>query len=189
MSNNFHYIHNSDTPIIFGFCGKMYIGIIHYDNDEYGSRIIIKTYLDIDKYFIDVKKFNYVNNYSILDNFLNIRENRRYRRLHRDRELFNDWLREFHTFKGIDEIFIELNAPIFAIIFYDYKPILRINPCMKDLCLQSSIGPFLAYQEIDMYLNNILITKENKIPKFSDNLIRDSKGFDINSFRKEKRVQ
>lgn len=58
-----------------------------------------------------------------------------------------------------------------------------LNPCLKDLGFPKWMDPFTAYQELDMYLGNQLAQQQERGPTGSDEIIRDSKGFDDKSFK------
>ena len=61
----------------------------------------------------------------------------------------------------------------------------KINPRFADYKLQSVFDPWTAYQEIDMYLNNQLAVNMEPTLERSQELIRDSKGFDDWSFKQK----
>lgn len=97
---------------------------------------------------------------------------------------FSDWSRTHNT-TSVTDIFIEFDTPIFIL---RRKPLagnheLLINPCLQDFGAQSIFDPWTAYQEIDMFLGNVLTNRENSSIVRSEELIRDSKGFDEWSFK------
>lgn len=65
-----------------------------------------------------------------------------------------------------------------------YDPV-YINPSLKELGFYRVVDPFTAYQEISMYITGVLGV--NKVPpvQISDVHMRDAKGFDERSFKKE----
>lgn len=58
---------------------------------------------------------------------------------------------------------------------------------LKDMEFFRQVDPFTAYQEIQMYLMGVLGSSNPVIPEISDTDMRDIKGFDEWSFRKEPR--
>jgi hypothetical protein len=59
-----------------------------------------------------------------------------------------------------------------------------INPCLKFLNFQKYIDPYTAFQEISMFLGGVLGNTERDTVKITDDkILRDSKGFDDNSFK------
>ena len=63
--------------------------------------------------------------------------------------------------------------------------ILIKNPILKDFNFHRIIKPYIAFQEIEMYLGGILAnTKTPPMPVGSDKVIAESKGYDKWSFRK-----
>jgi hypothetical protein len=103
-----------------------------------------------------------------------------------DNKVFTVFNESFHDKSFLEEIFISLDTPIFII---PGKNILRkdpriiINPNLKEYLIQKKFNPVNTYQEIDMYLSNILTCSENHDINMTDELKRDSKGFDECSFK------
>lgn len=83
----------------------------------------------------------------------------------------------------LKEIFLKYKVPIFYI--YDNKNIV-LNPPLNKLLFQNVMEPHKAFQEIEMFMSNKLYNIEvDKIDR-TDLQIRDQKGFNKKSFRKEK---
>lgn len=145
---------------ILGFCGKVYIINSHEYNLKYKS---------------------YINNLSKKDfNFWNYPK-------------YIEWIQKYNN-KDLTNIFLEIKSPIFIIKRpYCYCHIVEsrsaygydflVNPCLLDFGIQSCFGPVEAYQEIDMFIGNVLTNTTTKDINRSDDLIRDSKGFDKYSFK------
>ena len=92
-------------------------------------------------------------------------------------------------------LFVEHNVPTFLLCMRkdDDSAIRRdrlvLNPCLKDVAFYKVIGPDRAFQEIEMFISNQLASDTKvDVPVGDDNVIRDSKGFDKHSFRKEKKT-
>jgi len=103
----------------------------------------------------------------------------------------NTWMTKKEAFEYVKhdqnllEIFHVLKVPIFHI--GRYKAYLTLNPCLKDLGFYKIFDTVQAWQEIEMYISNQLVfDRQGDIPVGNDNVIRDSKGFDKWTFRKEK---
>lgn len=58
------------------------------------------------------------------------------------------------------------------------------NPILKDFDFQKILDPYIATQEIEMYLGRLAENNVPKMPVGSDKVIAESKGFDKWSFRK-----
>lgn len=97
--------------------------------------------------------------------------------------------REWDRF--VNEISVDLSpepfrfvgSPVFLINGQDN---LIVNPNLRTYNFMSQIDPYTAYQEIEMYLGNELANQMDPNIKRSDDLVRDSKGFDGWSFRRHK---
>ena len=86
-----------------------------------------------------------------------------------------------------DEIFRNFNSPILCIRYTDHcKVKIIINPRLSKYNFQSQMDPYQVYQEIEMYLGNNLVDQKDPNPKISDELRRDSAGFNEWSFKTHK---
>jgi len=89
--------------------------------------------------------------------------------------------------RKIKNLFLEYRTPVFHLKQKNRDLILDINPSLKDLAFYKVVDVYQAFQRISMFLGNELATEHSpEVPVGSDNVIRDSKGFDNKSFRKEK---
>jgi hypothetical protein len=75
------------------------------------------------------------------------------------------------------------NCPIF--VGYPSKKIIIYNGKLKDLEFFRMFEPYLAFQELTMYMANTAEPRK-EIPKISDEIMSEIKGFDKWSFRKPK---
>ena len=81
----------------------------------------------------------------------------------------------------------ELDTPIFVVYSDKYdSPNLIINPSLKDMGFQKIFDPYTCFQEIDMFLSGIMQSPEKKMVNLTDKDMRDKKGFNDMSFKKEK---
>jgi hypothetical protein len=179
------YMRHCDFSIVIGFCGKLYIGAVHMESKNY-RQYIVNVFNDYSEYMRS--KFSVHPNIDICKNA--------YNRKPFTQEGFNSWHTQYQNHPKLSDIFVELKTPIF--IVYPIKSSLClnrasdyfdknfvVNPCMKDWKLQNIFHSFIAYQEIDMYLSNDLAMCNYEELRRSDELIRDSKGFNDWSFKQK----
>lgn len=60
----------------------------------------------------------------------------------------------------------------------------EINYRLKDICFYKKKDSFTAFQEISIFIDNFILNPEKEMPKISDELKAQSKGFDKWSFRR-----
>lgn len=166
----------SFKPITIGFCGKLYFAYQRYILSE-GDRTCWNME-DCDK---SVKDYSSTNEAKI---YLE------------GRGKFFKWKSKYETrgevVRGfmeenrkncseLREIFEQYNTPIFV-----EKPTkIIINACLKDYDFYRQLDAYNTYQEISMYVGNFLKKPTKEIPEIADDIMRDIKGFDKHSFRKE----
>lgn len=97
----------------------------------------------------------------------------------------------FNNRSRIYKLFIDYKIPMFLVYSshnssYSNHEVI-FNPILKDYGVQKIIDPFTIYQEIKFFLSNDLVEDPMKNFQMSDNLKRDSKGFDKWSFRRKVR--
>ena len=66
-----------------------------------------------------------------------------------------------------------------------YRVRFTLNPCLAELGFERVIPPFDAYQKLESYLFNELAEQNDPPVEISDDIRRDSHGFDKHSFRKD----
>jgi hypothetical protein len=67
---------------------------------------------------------------------------------------------------------------------------LILNPCLKDLAFYTQVNVTQAFQKIEQFVSNQLVDVDTPdVPVGSDDDIRDSKGFDKWTFRKQSNKQ
>jgi hypothetical protein len=81
------------------------------------------------------------------------------------------------------EFFAEHNTPVF--IEDPGENLLKINGLLRPYGFAKVFDPYLAYQEIAMFVGGVLLAPVNPVPPVSDEDMRDAKGFDKWSFRRE----
>lgn len=97
------------------------------------------------------------------------------------KQFFTDWS------TNSDEIFIELECPVWSMWFYRNSPNGVLNPRLKDFGFDRIKDPFTAFQDISMYVANILI-EQKKLDSVDDKHRIEKHGFDLKqSFRHPKK--
>lgn len=162
---------------LLGFCGTIFpfIELHRYDRDldESGRLKIIETgfafseseYIQIQKEFTDVRRAFYSYPYPNDPKL---------------KQYFGDWA-------GVcDRVFLEHRVPIWSAKFYLAEPNGILNPRLKDYAFEKKKEPFTAFQEISMYLANILI-EQKEVDTVDDKHRIEQHGFDLRqSFRHRK---
>lgn len=98
------------------------------------------------------------------------------------KQFFLDWQSDSDT------IFLEFKCPVWMMRFYDQSPNGILNPRLKDLGFERIKDSFTAFQEISMYLANILV-EQKEIIEIADKYRIEQHGFDPKtSFRKTKKT-
>lgn len=105
------------------------------------------------------------------------------------RRFTDDWVDRWKKMWETDrfyDLFIKLDTPIIKFGWENRKLILTTNPILYNIGFQSVIDPWTMYQEIEMFIGNDLVKDYLGDFEMSDELKRDSKGFDNWSFKKRK---
>lgn len=172
---------NHRNAALLGFCGeiKPFIELERFDrkyDDEYDS----DDYKVVERYFAysfeeyKSKKAEW-HNYT---NYSGYYEDREQIKL---KQFFVDW-----SFQS-DEIFLEYKVPIWTLKLDRNQSEGLINPRLKDYGFERIKDSFSAFQEISMYLSNILV-EQKEVAVIEDKYRIEQHGFDLKkSFRKEKR--
>jgi hypothetical protein len=96
-------------------------------------------------------------------------------------QIFSDW-----KWKD-DKIFLEHKVPVWVKPIEHYRNATILNPRLKDYGFERIKDSFTAFQEISMYLSNILV-EQKEVAKIEDKYRIEQHGFDLKtSFRKEKK--
>lgn len=90
-----------------------------------------------------------------------------------------------------ENVFIENKAPIFVSdrkwksLKYSGHPGTIFNTSLKEYEFYRVFDPYMAFQELSMYVGGVLAMPNKKIPEISDEVMAEAKGFDKKtSFRK-----
>lgn len=167
---------------VVGFCGKLY------------SAMMIPNGKSNCKTPFDGFNFFYSWDDSIHDLF---QKNERYY----SREQYDTQFKKFLSLEPVvdDSFFHHYKTPLFIIPnnqlvgmyghenygSYNIMKQFILDPNLSDIGFQKVVDPYTAYQDVMMYITGVL--SENQIPPvtISDTDMRDAKGFDDRSFKKE----
>lgn len=96
------------------------------------------------------------------------------------KQFFQDWSWQD------DKLFLQHKVPIWVRTVHSYYKTGTLNPKLKDYGFERIKDSFTAFQEISMYLSNILV-EQKEIAQVEDKYRIEQHGFDLKkSFRKEK---
>lgn len=188
-----------DNRFIIGFCGKKYIG----------WKIEDKCYYSLPDFFKAVDNNKSVNSSLVKGNTAKARKAKHKAYVKKARELDTTkpnliyskwnprnhhypateqgWLRWHETAKSklliSDDIFRLAGTPV--VLFDMATGSFTLNPVLKEYDFAKVVDPYRAYQEIEMFLGNNMVSQFDPSSGRTDNEIRDSKGMDKWSFRKQ----
>jgi hypothetical protein len=162
----------SIQKFLVGFCGRLYVG---YQIDMNSYKVVHYRY-GIPKLLED---FPYCKRASTPE---------------WDEKLLKDWERFYQNYKALLENkdvtnFVESGIPVFAILPFErswgHRCIFQLNPRLRDLGFVSQFDPYMAYQEIEMFVGGVLSNTEDASLERTDEAVAESKGFDRKwSFRR-----
>jgi hypothetical protein len=147
---------------VIGFCGQIYpfVELRWYENGKFKYLRFWKAE-DWEKYKAD---------------FLSKRKKRRHVL----------WLPSsvwFTKHQHLVECFHRYKVPIF--LRWHYEPLI-LNPRLTDFGFESVVDPYTAFMRIAGYISGVLGTNKD-MPDVTDyEVLRDKKGFDVNSFRRQR---
>jgi hypothetical protein len=163
------------------FCGKIYRGFNLTVYDKYNLNPtnygyiwsfdkLMKVFPKITNYYT-LKKYQY--SWSI-HNF-NERTLRSY--------FEND---QKQSQKEIIDLHLKYKTPLISYSKSEYilDPLIQKDICLRSVNFQQVMDPFKTFQELSMFVGNILISQSKEPWPISDKLKAQSKGFDDYSFRK-----
>ena len=174
------------STIVVGFCGKLY-PVVVLSNGKTDQKNPFNTYTFFYKWDDSIEKMVTKINYG-----------RKYNNII---ETFKKYL-NLEPVENVD-LFHTYKTPIFLIPDTDLKVMdmwgleLKVpardysvnhvvqNPCLADIQFYKAVDAYTAYQEIMMFITGVMST--NKVPpvEISDTDMRDAKGFNDKSFKKE----
>ncbi|MDD1617658.1 MAG: hypothetical protein LUQ28_14520 [Methylococcaceae bacterium] len=178
-----------DTGLL-GFCGKQYLVIIfQYNEMPYLASCIYPRWIDTLK---QTKLDGYrKNTYLLIEKSLTEQTKpafytNRYGGLAVNEKNILTTLNTLNGSKINDELFIELNCPVFFMYQpYNGNTVLIKNPPLKPFDFQCVLSPELCFQEIAHYIGNFLTKTDNPLQITDNKILCAAKGFDVKtSFRK-----
>lgn len=193
MANIRHLRSESYSPVIVGFCGKLYVGlkapkITESGEYEYSgsgmSRSVVQRIYWSPGEFPDEALNKKVDHFS-LSLFL--------RRQHNTVETIADWfeMNKKELVRECSAAFAGANQVVFFYDPYANEPYAKqvkndivINPCLQDYGFQRVKDPFSAFQEISMFIGGVLSGPERDTITLCDQDRIVAHGFDDKSFRK-----
>jgi hypothetical protein len=166
---------------LLGFCGKIYpfIEVKKFDR-KYDCEYASDDYETVEHYcaysFEEYKHKeseweDYSDDFGYYDHWEEIKL----------KQFFIDW-----NYQS-DDIFLKYKVPIWMVKLDKNQNKGVINPKLKDFGFDRIKDSFTAFQEISMYLSNILV-EQKEIDTIEDKFRIEQHGFDLKmSFRKEKK--
>jgi hypothetical protein len=167
---------------LLGFCGRIYPFIeVKKFNQRYDLYEYSGNDLKIIECYFAYSFEEYEHKQSEWRAYTDAFEHEDHSRKIKFNQFFVDWSYE------ADNIFLEYKVPIWTIKFNGSENNGLINPKLKDYGFDRIKNSFTAFQEISMYLSNILV-EQKEIAAVEDKFRIEQHGFDLKkSFRKEKK--
>lgn len=163
---------------LLGFCGQIY-PFVEMNRTEWsgtpGQYKIVERYFayEVDEYVIKYKEWNHSKYYSGFYDPWKLQL----------KQFFADW-----SFQSND-VFLEFKVPVWVFYFNHNQINGIINPRLKDYGFDRVKDSVTAFQEISMYLSNILV-EQKEVAVIDDKHRIQQHGFDLKeSFRNTKKRQ
>jgi hypothetical protein len=161
---------------IIGFCGEWHLYIKMNKSCSYGpsKSVVAYTYSEMLDFAISEK------NDKLYDE---ISSNKSY-------DCYGDMTYKtmFENVKNLKkDVFVEYLCPIIVIsrVVNEPRHSIVFNGLLRNFDFMKVKDPFQAYQDLSMYVGGVLGSPEKETVKISDECMRDKKGFDKWSFRKQ----
>lgn len=199
--------HSLSNFSVIGFCGELYVVVLHpsLTRQYYPEKPIKGEYFLIGD---DAIKYKYYDEqYYRFDNKYNIKDGTIVPRFPKGKYNYHKYIsyqisniqNEYNELKNsneLKEIFLKYKTPIFLLFKstnhhtdvnrYKQYGTLILNIKLKDLEFFKIKNTTTAFQEVEQYISNILVSDpQGDVTVGDDIVIRDSKGFDDKSFKKE----
>lgn len=166
---------------LIGFCGKTYpfIELHKYDRnfqdeDGYGEFRIVETQFafNLDEYHsLEEQWDDFSDDFYSYTNTADLKI----------KQFYLDWV------LNSDEVFLRYKVPVWAATFSGHETNGILNPRLKDYGFDKIKDSFTAFQEISMYLANILV-EQKETAMVEDKYRIEQHGFDLkDSFRNTKK--
>lgn len=170
---------------LLGFCGTIYpfALFVKYDKFEIVDRYYAYNLEEYKKKAFEWKDDRFDLDRRFGDRYRKMQSKRREQRELEVKQFFIDW-----SFQSND-IFLKFKVPIWTVMLSRITNEGLLNPRLKDCGFDRIKDPLTAFQEISMYLSNILV-EQKEIATVEDKFRIEQHGFDLKkSFRKEKKQQ
>jgi hypothetical protein len=181
IKSQFDFPRHRNTNLL-GFCGQIYpfIKLTKFDRRYDLYDYSWKDYKVVES-FCAYSFEEYKSKKSEWKDFTDAFEYVDYSREIKLKQFFIDW--DYQS----DKIFLEHKVPIWIIKLDEAQNNGILNPKLKDYGFDRIKDSFMAFQEISMYLSNILIEQKETV-SIEDKFRIEQHGFDLKkSFRKEKK--
>jgi len=163
--------------LLIGFCGRLYPCVMIGDNYYYHPDKIVSK-------MPDAKLNEFRITRSELSEVINRHDNKRYW-VNRNRiqsKTWDEFVAKMNQ-SNYDEMFRELNTPIFSVKSEYSRTVVTLNPILGVLKFQQVVDPVTTFQQIAMYLGNQLAKVNDPPSTITDEIMARKKGFDKWSFR------
>lgn len=179
---------------VIGFCGKIYPikdFITPWEREHYTHEWVVKKSKEFVLYDEDIWTYT-VDDHSDMKliTFAEYESSLKIKKYHSNEP--NELKKEVEILKKhefLQKVFYHYRVPIFCISWHNHFSGVRLilNPNLKEYAFYKIKDTHAAFQEIDIFVSNNLVSDTKvQVPTGDDNVIRDSKGFNKWTFRKEK---
>ena len=170
-----------------GFCGKLYVG--------YYFRWNKKDLLNCGQEYTELFTYDFDKIVELID-LKNKRPNKLIFHAIKEKDRVASFKTSWNHYNGMDvrKLSIELKCPVW-IIFRDRTIIpkawsdkfettsLLLNPPLKDYCFAKAVEPYMAVQELSMFIGGSLTNPENNMVVIDEKYRMAAHGIDKTSFR------
>jgi hypothetical protein len=174
--------HYSLDYFIVGFCGEWTLGVRIIKTWDYteSKAFFFFSYSDLVEFAESEKVDELKKKFGDLNEF-----DWRSRLTHR---------KAFELVKSAkSDLFVSCNCPIITISRtgftgghpFVHRNVITLNPQLSQFGFVKFKDPYQAYQDLSMYVGGVLCSHKDKTVVMDDNVMRDKKGFDKWSFRKQ----
>ena len=168
--------------LLIGFCGKIY-PIFKVEISENYTAKKYKIFFDFEKaieFCIDKKYLNrQIKNNQIKSWRYGGKKN------HNVEGIIKYYKNKYDKdYNKLNQYFEEYNTPVFILQRNYRETLISINPRLKDFEFYKIFEGHQAYQEIEMYIGNILLKPDDPDQITDDKILAQNHGFDKWSFKK-----
>lgn len=167
---------------LLGFCGTIYpfALLVKYEKFEIVDRYYAYNLEEFKEKASEWKDDRFALSRRFANKYIKTQSKRERQREKEVKQFFIDW-----SFQSND-IFLKFKVPIWTVMLRSYENKGLINPKLKDYGFDRVKDSFATFQEISMYLSNILV-EQKEVVVIEDKIRIEKHGFDLKkSFRKEK---